>query len=266
MPENDPNIYKPKTKYELSYFVNARQKIYKNSTEIYIPNNPYEKIEEGYEPTKSLAIREGVNKTSEEDKLERSVRRAYTAMKDIVLCNVFEMFVTFTFKEGRDNPELCKDKMSGWLKRQRKNDKSFQYIIVSEFHKDGESLHFHALINGYKGKVVRAINPKTNSPLVKKRRKVYDLPNYTLGHSEVYYIGETEEDRIKSGFYLLKYVKKDMPIFLNRKRYWASRGLDKPITTDNPEEWYLAITPDHMIQTDYGMFLFFDNYRIEIFL
>lgn len=258
--------YKSKTKDEISYFVNARQKTYKYSTEIYIPNNPYEKIEEGYEQSDRRITSGSPNPTSEEDKQERSKRRAYTAVKDIALSNVFELFATFTFKEGRDNPDLCKQKMNGWLKRQRKYDKSFQYVIVSEFHKDGKSLHFHALISGYGGRLVRATNPKTGNPLVKGRRKVYDFPNYTLGHSEVYEIGETEEDRIRSGFYLLKYIKKEMPSFKNKKRYWSSRGLNKPITIENPEEWYFAFTPDHLIETEYGKFLFFDNKRIEIFL
>ena len=247
--------------------MNARQKTYKYSTEIYIPNNPYEKLEEGYElSSKPSASNAPPVATSEEDKQERSKRRAYTAVKDIALSNVFELFATFTFKEGRDDPDLCKQKMNGWLKRQRKHDKSFQYVIVSEFHKDGVSLHFHALIAGYKGKLVRAINPKTNRPLVKRRREVYDFPSYTLGHSEVYEIGEREEDRIRSGFYLLKYIKKDMPSFKNKKRFWSSRGLSRPFTIDNPEEWYFAVTPDHLIETEYGKFLFFDNKRIEIFL
>ena len=263
---NNASIYRPKLKHEISYLVNARQKTYKYSTEIYIPNKPYEKLESGYELTKKTTRNYGINLTSEEDKLERSRRRSYIMMKDIVLCNLFDMFITFTFKNGRDNPDLCKDRMSGWLKRRRKIDKSFQYVIVPEFHKDGVSLHFHALVSGYTGKVVRAINPKTGKPLVKKGRKVYDLPSYTLGHCEVYYIGDTEEDRLKSGFYLLKYVRKDMPIFKNKRRYWASLGLEKPLTIENPQEWYLAVTPDHSFETDYGKYLFFDNKQIEIFL
>lgn len=251
---------------EIAYFVNARQKTYNYTTEIYLPNNPYEKIQGGYELSKKRPSSTSPIETSEEDKQERSKRRAYTAIKDLALTNCFELFATFTFKDKRDNHEFCKQRMNGWLKRQRKQDKSFQYMVVPELHKDGISLHFHALIAGYKGKLVRAINPSTNRPLVKRHRKVYDFPSYTLGHSEVYQIGETEEDRIKSGFYLLKYVKKDMPIFKSKKRYWASRGLAKPLTIENPEEWYFAFTPDHMIETDYGKFLFFDNKRIEIFL
>jgi hypothetical protein len=262
-----PPIYKSKTKNEIYKFVNARQKTYLHSTEIYLPNKPYEKLEEGFELSDTLhRTTSSSQSTTEDDKLERSVRRAYTAIKDVALTNVFELFATFTFRESRDDPNLCKQRMSDWLARQRKTDKNFQYIIVPELHKDGVSIHFHALINGYEGKLVRAMNPKTDKPLVKGRRKVFDFPSYTLGHSEVYKIGDTEEDRIKSGFYLTKYVRKDMPKFHNRKRYWTSRGLNKPITIDNPEEWYFAIKPDHMIETEFGKFLYFDNKRISIFL
>jgi len=265
--EDNNSLYKPKLKHEVTYLVNTRQKTYKYSTEIYIPNKPYEKLIAGYEPTeKETRKQTPANILSSEDKDTQSKQRAYSAIKDIALSNIFELFATFTFKSGRDNPDQCKAKMSGWLKRQRKNDKSFQYIIVSEFHKDGISIHFHALISGYKGNISRAINPKTGKPLVKGRRKVYDFPNYTLGHSEVYYIGDSEEDRIKSAFYLTKYIRKEMPSFSNKKRYWSSRGLNKPITIDNPEEWFFSITPDHFIETPYGKFLYYDNKRIEIFL
>ena len=275
--------YIPKQKTEISYFVNARQKTYKYTTEIYIPNDPYEKVTPGYEHSDKKAPTGVPMPTSEEEKLERSRRRSYTAVKDLALCNTFELFATFTFAEDRYDDDISRNKMNGWLKRQRKDDKSFQYLIVSELHKRCEecveqkirpcihddrpkALHYHALIAGYKGKLIRAIHPRTEKPLVKGRRKVYDFPNFTLGNSEVYIIGNTEEDRIRSGFYLLKYLKKDMTNFKSKKRYWSSRGLEKPVTVENPEEWYLAVTPDHFIDTDYGKFLFFDNKRVEIFL
>lgn len=268
MNDDPQSIFKPIPYDESKYFVNSRQKTYLTSTEVYVPYKPYEKTKPYLEPILKTKRPSSASRipTSEEEKIERSTRRAYTSIKDIVLSNPFEMFVTFTFKARRDEAELCKAKMSGWLKRQRKADKSFQYVIVSEFHKDGVSLHFHALIKGYRGQIVRAINSKTGKLLVKKHKKVYDFPNYTLGHCEVYYIGETDEDKVKSGFYLLKYVKKEMPVFANKKRYWSSRGLKRPLLIDNPEEWYLAVTPDHVISADYGQFLYFDNKRIEMFL
>lgn len=275
--------YKSKQKQDISYFVNARQKTYRGTTEIYIPDDPYEKLEEGYELSRDRQSSSSPIPTSEEDKLERSKRRTYIAVKDIALSNIFELFVTFTFKANRFDDEESRRKMVGWLKRQRKQDKSFQYLIVSELHKRCEecvetkniiclhhdrpkALHFHALISGYRGELIRALNPHTGKPMVKKRRKVYDFPNFTLGNSEIYIIGDTEEDRIKSGFYLLKYLKKDMPTFKSKKRYWSSRGLDRPLVIENPEEWYLVIMPDHYFETPHGRYFFFDNKRIEIFL
>lgn len=272
-----------KQKHEISYFVNARQKIYLNTTEIYIPTDPYEKLEEGYELSEDYRSTGQSSPTSEEDKFERSRRRTYISVKDIALSNVFELFATFTFKVNRFDDEISRQKMIGWFKRQRKQDKSFQYVTVSELHKRCEectdnkegvcshydrpkAIHFHALIGGYEGKLVRAINPHTNKPLVKRHRKVYDFPNFTLGNSEVYIIGDTDEDRIRSSFYLLKYLKKDMTNFKSKKRYWASRGLNKTVVIENPEEWYLGVTPDHYFETPYGKYLYFDNKRIDAFL
>lgn len=280
----DPSPYEPRSRSEITYLVNARQKTYLASTEIYIPNNPYVKLEEGYEPTKKFARSDAPRSqpTQREDKEERSSRRAKTAVKDIALTNSFELFATFTFATDRFDIERCRDKLNGWLKRQRKKDKSFQYLVVPELHKKCEAcvnekalscshddrpkaLHFHVLMHGYTGEMVRALN-KDGSPKVKHHRKVYDFPNYTLGHSEVYMIGDTEEDRIRVGFYLLKYIRKEMPSFENKKRYWSSRGLSRPLVIENPEEWYLAVTPDHVRETEFGKYLFFDNKRIEVFL
>lgn len=277
--------YSPKEKKDIQYFVNARQKTYIHSTEIYIPNDPYEKIKEGYELStgrKSSQFKNPVP-TSEADKLERSKRRTYTAVKEIALSNEFELFATFTFKKNRYDDDETRKKMVGWLKRQRKQDKAFQYLIVSELHKRCEecvtsktmicihkdapkALHFHALMSGYHGPLFPAINQKNGDPLRKGNRDVYDFPNFTLGHSEVYIIGYSEKDRIRSGFYLLKYLKKDMPTFKSKKRYWSSRGLNRPIIIENPEEWYFGVQPDHLIEASYGKYLFFDNKNIEAYL
>lgn len=281
----DNDIYSPRSRNEIVYFVNARQKTYLTSTEIYIPNNPYEKIEDGYEPVKRTYSHSGDSiETSKEDKDDRSRRRAKTAVKDLALSNKFDLFVTFTFGTNRFDADKSRLKLNGWLKRRRKQDKEFQYIVVPEEHRKCEecvenktrkcihddrikALHFHLLVNGYGGKIVRSIDSDTGKPKVKHRRKVYDFPNYTLGLSEVYKIGDTDEDRIKSAFYILKYIKKEMPTFKNKKRYWASRGLNKPLAVENPDEWYMDMTPDHVIETPFGKLLYFNNDRIdEVFL
>lgn len=263
--------------------VNARQKTYLSSTEIYIPRDPYEKIPDGYELSSGRSQSGQSMPTSEEDKLERSRRRTYSAVKDIALSNVFDLFATFTFKADRYDDEVSRKKMAGWLKRRRKEDKKFQYLIVSELHKRCEecsdnkvficthddrpkAIHYHALIKNYSGPLFPALNPKNGDPLIKRYRPVWDFPNFTLGHSEAYMIGYTEKDLIRSGFYLLKYLKKEMTNFKGKKRYWSSRDLNKPITIENPQEWYTGLEADHLIEMPHGKFLFFDNKRIKEFL
>ena len=70
-------------------------------------------------------------------------------------------------------------------------------------------------------------------------------------------------DQIKTSFYLMKYIRKDMPIFVNKRRYWSSKTLAKPVTIENPEEWYLLYFPDKVIEIANGKLLYFDNERIE---
>ena len=57
----------------------------------------------------------------------------------------------------------------------------------------------------------------------------------------------------------MKYIKKDMPTFTNKKRYWSSQGLNKPQTIDNPKDWYSTSTPNSTLITEFGRYLFFNK-------
>lgn len=281
---NPEDLFRPMPWGEITHTVTAVAKIHRSSTEVYIPKKPLYKNEPGFETRdKIVSTARERAVTDKQELIERSLRRTRVSIKDIFFNNTFDLFVTFTFKEDRGDIDKCKSKMSGWFKRQRKADKSFQYVVVPEFHKRCtecaaqhltscphddriKPIHFHALIKNYAGELKRAYNPNTHKPLVKKRRKVWDFPNYTLGHSEVYTIGDTEQDKVASGFYLLKYVTKDTPLFANKRRYWSSRKLQKPLIIDNPEKWYLVMEPEKTYESDYGKFLYFDNEKIDIFL
>lgn len=160
---------------------------------------------------------------------EESLRRTKTTISDIIICNGFDLFCTFTFDPrlvDRQDIKACKQKMSKWLKRQRETHGKFQYVIVPEFHKDGKSLHFHALFKNYKGKLTEA-NLKTNSS-----RQVFNISSYRSGFSTAVKIDQNIE---KVGSYVKKYITKDMPLFPGKKRYWASHGLVRPVTVANPE-------------------------------
>jgi len=260
------NILKPLTRAEASYTVLAKATYYMSTTEIYVPNKPYEKLLPGMETRRKASQGATSSSTSSKENLERSLRHTKKSIKEYIFSNSFDMFATFTFATDRQNMDKCRQKMSDWLKSQQKYHGKFEYLIVSELHKDGESIHFHALMQGFTGRIRQSLNPHTGQPLVQSKRKVFEFPGYTLGFTNVKMIEDTEESRIKTGFYVMKYITKDTPTFANKNRYWVSRGLKKPRTEDNPEEWYLAILPDHAYQTEYGTIYLFDNKRIEIFL
>jgi len=234
---------------------------YPNLTKIFIPNNPYDKLIEGYEVIKKKSSKRLKIGLQNNDDVERSVIRSKKSIKDYTLCNEFDLFVTFTFdpkKSNRYNIDECKKKMLNWIKNQRNRKGPFKYLIITELHKDG-AIHFHALFKDYKGAIKKSINPKTGNHLIKKMRKVYYIPSFRLGNNEVYYIDSNPDSHSKVSSYLMKYVTKDMPLFFNKRRYLTSNNLDKPLREDNPDNWYEFKKPDRTYINEYGQFLYYEK-------
>jgi len=129
--------------------------------------------------------------------------------------------------------------MSNWFKNQRKKGNNFSYLIVSEFHKDGVSLHFHALIKGH-------LNLKQTN-IFQKGRRIYNIKDYKLGHTTVVKIDNQEA----VSKYIRKYITKDMPRLHNKKRYWTSKDVKRPSI-----EWKWLQEEDltqfiHIFENDY---------------
>ena len=243
----------------ISTVIYAKATYYPNFVRIYIPKEPYPKHPEGFEkPATKGSLRTQADELDETD-TERSIRRTRKKIKDYVLCNEFELFATFTFKNDRQNIDRCKTRMADWLKNQRSRISKFDYIIVPEFHKDKQSLHFHALFRGYKGKLVQSLNATTAQPIKQNGHNVYEIPGYTLGFTNVKIIDKNIDSQTKVGFYIQKYITKDMPLFFGKNRYWNSKGLNLPKTEDNPQEWYKHIKPDREYRNDNGVILEFDK-------
>lgn len=159
-----------------------------------------------------------------------SLRKTKRTISDIILCNQFDLFCTFTFdpkKVDRYNSEVCKRTMSKWLNNQREIHGNFNYLIVPEWHKDLKALHFHALFKDYRGKLAESNVKKTT----KTSRKIYNINSYRSGFSTAVKIDNHE----KVSSYIKKYITKDMPLFPGRKRYWCSTGLTRPLTIRNPQ-------------------------------
>lgn len=134
------------------------------------------------------------------------------------------MFVTFTFnpkKVNRYDLNACYLKMQSWLwRQQKKSNNEMKYIIVPEKHKDG-AIHFHAVMSNYPGMI-----KKTN--VIQNNRRVYNLTSFRFGFSNMQYL---DDDKQKVAAYVCKYITKDMITVSNRRRYWASKNLQKHLKT-----------------------------------
>ena len=183
-------------------------------------------------------------KTEDEefDSIEQSVSRAKTKISDIVLCNQFDAFVTFTFNCRACVPkcinkpctcdkstckrydlDYCIRTQKAWYNNQIKKYGRFPYIQVMELHKD-KGYHFHALFKNYKGPLAYWKTDK------KDGRPIYRLASNKKGYTtvkEIYDISGTSS-------YIKKYITKNMPTFPGKKRFWPSQGLKRPIVTQDP--------------------------------
>lgn len=205
--------------------VNNMAKIYPDRIVIFEYKTDFLAQQKGYEPQKKKYKKLKTNKYSDSEgneSLYRSRRRTKTIISDLCISNKFDLFATFTFKKDREDIEKCKNKMSKWLENQQKIHGKFEYLIVPEFHKDKKSIHFHALLQNYKG-TLKLANLKKNP------KKLHNITSYKLGHSTA----NTIKDKNKTSSYIKKYITKDMPQFEGKKRYWCSRNLKRPETIYN---------------------------------
>jgi len=153
-----------------------------------------------------------------------SLQRTKTTISDYILANDFDLFVTFTYdpeKVDSMNEQLAKSKMDNWLSNSRRTSPLLGYIIVAEYHKSG-AIHFHGVFINYLGSL-------TDTHRNKNGKRIYNLEKWKYGFSTATKITDIH----KTSNYIKKYITKDMIKIGNKKRYWASKNLKKPIKTYN---------------------------------
>lgn len=164
---------------------------------------------------------------------ERSVRRTCQTIKDIILCNEFELFCTFTFdpkKLDRYNLDSCFRAMSAFLHNARySHSPDLKWLVVPEHHKDG-AFHFHALLSGYNGHL-SATRCHQNG------RQIFNMSGWRRGFSTAVYI----DNKNAVANYVRKYITKDTITEFGRKRYFASRNLVRPVKTINSDKFIKSL-------------------------
>lgn len=251
------DIIAPIAEVDAYFDVYSQAKYFKSFVRVYLPNTPFPKLKPGLESIDLTERFAEPDKSRAESNLERSIRRTKSNIKDITFCNAFDLFVTITIALDRQNLEHSKQKLTSWIKNEKFRKGNFEYLIVPEFHKDQESLHFHGLFKDYKGEVRQSIN-SSGRPRLQKGRQVFTLPSFTSGFTNVKKIDNSIGSIAKVSFYLQKYITKDMPILFGKNRYRASYGLKRPVVQDNPEPWYKLVQHDRKYEVEEGVILEFD--------
>lgn len=176
-----------------------------------------------------------IKKTRKRDKREvsdldyhpevSSLKRTKTLVQDLVLCNDFDLFCTFTFnpqKIDRFNYTKCHYSMTKWLHNQHDKDPKFRYLIIPERHKSG-AWHFHALISHFNGTLSDS-GHKTSTG-----RVVYNIKGFRNGFTTAVEI----DDKYAVSSYVTKYITKDFIKEFNQRRFFCSRDLIRPKKSTN---------------------------------
>ncbi len=183
------------------------------------------------------------------EKEKESVRRSIISIQDIMYLNPqLKWFITLTFdlsKVDSSSPEAVYDKLKHFLKNsvQRNN---LQYVLIPEYHKKGNKLHFHGAINDAFELIdsgTRLVEGFRKSMRLQKiirlglenqiKKIVYNIPEWTVGFSTAI---ELDENRDRAVGYVLKYLTKELedmekkgyfPVRPFGKRYFSSKNIEK---------------------------------------
>ena len=185
-----------------------------------------------------------------QDKSKRdSLTRARRTIFDLIGCNRFILFATFTFDDSKvkaDDYKDCVTKLTNYLtnqKRKLKRRKSeLSYIVVPEQHKDNKRWHFHACLYADNEQALKDSLKLIEVGQTEKGMKVYKIGSWNWSNQT------RAEDIWKQQqipYYLTKNFDEQLFYHLGeKKRYYASRNLKKPIelkllTNVNDLEMYL---------------------------
>lgn len=235
-PLEDDHIYETllgleqKQKYDtkIYHYPNGWQQSVKCSSPIFtiaIPNSEKRRKNTDYVPCENSRRRED------------AVHRAQSRIRQIILSNEWNYFLTITFDDSivdAKNTDLVILKLQKWLNN-RTVRSGLGYVLVPEYHKKDKRIHCHALVCGdldvvhngmYK---VQGIKRPVHEDTIKKYHvssdrimyKVYNVPNWRYGFSTAIEVYGTPA---RLANYVLKYMTKETGKIFG-KGYWCSKNI-----------------------------------------
>lgn len=188
---------------------------------------------------------EQINKDSDYDvnsieSIRASLSRTKRNIRELALSNNFEYFCTITInslKSDRYNLDVVQKNLKKILKKIKRKNSDFAYLIITEKHKDG-AFHFHGLIKG-----ITDLYENEHHYLSSQ------IFSHELGYNSFSPIKSYE----KCCNYITKYITKDCIKNTHNQVYISSRGLKK---ADKTEILPLNFKPTY--SNDYISLLDFD--------
>lgn len=202
--------------------------------------------------------------TVNDKKDDCNIRRAKNRIKEVVLCNDWDYFMTLTLdkrKYDRYNlPKYIKD-LSQFIRDLRKKlNRDIKYLLVPEMHKDG-AWHMHGFIKGLCISDVELFKVDSKIPFyIKDKLEKGQLVYRWLDYEKKFGFCDLEpiRDKERASSYVTKYVTKDLGTGvtdINAKMYYSSRGLEYAKTIKKGDTSTLY-SPDYIKHNDDGQVLY----------
>lgn len=222
---------------EVSTFYNAKThtivKVFNTSIKTFADGSKKIKHTK-YSRFKGFSRKKSGGECTQEQKDRLNYNNLYRSRSNLIdlvyhnsLLNAWQYFVTLTFdpKEVDSlNYEVVSRCLAKWLDNMKHQNPNMAYVIVPELHKSGR-IHWHGLFrNVPKWTLEPARSPITGRLIKKNGSQIYNLANYKYGFTTVSEIKNQEAVSV----YMSKYMTKDLIALNYKKRYWASRNLERP--------------------------------------
>ena len=202
------------------------------------------------------------------EKEKANCMRAIEAIKDIARLNPDMLnFITFTINPEEldsSSPSEVYDKLKNFLRNAVYRD-GLKYLLVPEYHKKGNKLHFHGLINdsltlkdsgtfkvhGFK-KPMRLAKIKRKGLEAQIDKPVFNIEEWKLGFSTAIKL----EDNNEAVNYVTKYLSKELEDMVT-KSYYPERAYERRYFTSKNIQRYPDIELRNVPYSEY------DNLRAK---
>lgn len=201
-------------------------------------------------PSKPKAVDPEAKKATDRDGSLQSWNRAQKRAYDYIRCNPsLDMFVTLTFDPSvvdRQSWDNIVQRLNDWLDN-RVRRRGLKYILCPEYHHDGESIHFHGLMNEEALRLVNAVNPKTGGKLYRQGKTVYNISDFPFGFTTAIRVTGAEASKACAG-YIFKYMRKQGGQRIGGRYFLAGGDLVKPIYIYRDIDYYAVEAPSFALQ------------------